>query len=291
MNSAADLHARLLKLFPVKVVKEQFETDATIQAEMLPEIVERYPVEAIRSFMVDKIGMTRQHTYFFRLGSKFDRRQFDFNELNIEVVSELHQGTNYIFFCLPIVQYHLAMYPAGDLFTLDLYQPTRIVFNGRDLVIQVTILERSATTFIDVPKDQRLFEIKRTNLEENFIENILTVIRKSNTVSVCDINKGMKAVWAADAIDATSVSYRKDKSMTTESMDEQYTVKQHMPEAYKDMITRPLGRTIFKPTDDKANFSRNFWVDPSKGILRTSTYPVHPDQTWNIINEILRNNG
>lgn len=290
MNSAAQLHERLLKLFPVKVVKDQFDPDATVQAEMLPEIAANHSAQAIKDFVIDKIGLTKQHNYFFRLGSKFDRSKFPIGELPMQVISELHQDGNYIFFCLPVVEYDLAILPAGDQFTLQLYQPTRIVVRDKDLVIQATILERSASSYVDVPNDQKVFEVKRRNTEEVFIQDTIAVFRQNTTVAICDFNKGIKALWDGNTIDATSVSYRNDKAMTTQAMDENMTVKEHMPETYKDIVNRPLSRTIFRPKIEKDKFSRNFAVDPSKGILRTSTYPEDPAQTWNIINEILRNN-
>ncbi|MDF7813590.1 hypothetical protein [Hymenobacter sp. YC55] len=290
MNSASQLHERLLKLFPVKVVKGQFEVEATIQAEMLPEIAAKYSADSIKAFLVDNIGLTRQHNYFFRLGSKFNRGNFDIDALPMQVISSLQQDDSYIFWCLPVVEYDLALFPPGEQFTMQLYQPTRIVVNRKDVVIQATILERSASSYMEVPKQQKLIEIQRRNTEDVFIQDILAVFRQSNTISVCDLNQGVKALWNGNSIDATSVSYRGDKSMTTKAMDEQCTVKQDLPEDFKDIITRPLSRTIFQPISDKDQFSRKFTVDPSKGILRTSTYPEHPDQTWNIINEILRNN-
>ncbi|RZK33296.1 MAG: hypothetical protein EOO61_15565 [Hymenobacter sp.] len=257
---------------------------------MLPEIAANYSAAAIRDFVVDKIGMTKQHNYFFRLGSKFNRSKLERKDLPMEVISELHKDGNYIFFCLPVVEYDLALFPPGTQFTMQLYQPTRIVVSGKDVVIQTTILERSASSYMDVPKDQRLIEILRRNTEEVYIQKILDIFRKSNTIGILDLNKGVKAIWAGNSIDATSVSYRGDKALTTQSMDEKCTVKNDMPDTYKDIVKRPLSKTIFRPLNEKEQFSRNFTVDPSKGILRTSTYPEHPDQTWNIINAILRNN-
>jgi hypothetical protein len=291
MNSAAELHVRLLKLFPVKVVKGQFRTEATLQAEMLPEIANNESGETIRRFVVDQVGMTKQHNYFFRLGSRFNRQNFERSELGMEVISELHTDGNYIFCCLPVVEYDAALFPPGDQFTIQLYQPTRIVISGKDVVIQTTILERGIASLIEVRDDQKLVEIRRRNTEEVFIQKILDVLRQHNTAAVCDLNKGVKAIWEGNSIDATSVSYRGDKAMTTQAMDEQCTVKQDMPETYKDIMTRPLSKTIFRPLNEEEKFSRNFAVDPSKGTLRTSTYPEHPDQTWSIINAILRNNG
>lgn len=290
MNSATQLHERLLKLFSVKVVKEQFETDATVQDEMLPEIASKYSAQAIKDFVVDKIGMTKQHSYVFKLGSKFDRSKFNPKDLPMQVLSELHQNQDYVFWCLPVVEYELALFPPGEQFTMQLYQPTRIVVAGKYLVIQTTILERSAKSYIEVPKDQRLIEIQRRNTEDVFTQDIITIFRKMGLVSVCDLNKGVKAVWDGNSIDATSVSYRNDRATTTQAMDEQCTVKKDMPDTYKDLMERPLTRTIFRPLNEKDQFSRIFAVDPSKGFLRTSTYPEHPDQTWNIISEILRNN-
>jgi hypothetical protein len=291
MNSASELLERLLKLYPAKLLKGKFDVEGSTQAEKLPQIAANYSADVIRQFAIDKIGNTKQHTYIFRLGTKFVRKNFDVTDLPFKVSSEFHgDDGNYVLFCFPIVEYDVALLNPYQEFTVQFYQPTRIVVKNRILMVQTTIMERSASAYLPVDKKRKLVDIEKRNTEDDFIPKILAAFRLHSTVEVCDLNKGVKAMWAANTIDATSVKYKKDKSTATESMDEQFTVKADMPETYKDIITRPLNKMTFRPLNEADHFSRSFTVDPSKGEFSMNIYPEDPDQTWNIINEILRNN-
>ncbi|GAB3637259.1 hypothetical protein GCM10027422_28490 [Hymenobacter arcticus] len=291
MNSASELLERLLKLYPVKILKGQFDVDGSTQAEKLPEIAAKYSADVIRQFAIDKIGHTKQHTYIFKLGVKFNRSTFDTSGLPMRVSSEFHgDDGNYVFFCFPIVEYDVALLNPYQEFTVHFYQPTRIVVKGRILMIQTTIMERSASAYLPIDKQRKLIDINKRNTEDVFIPEILTEFKRHCAVEICDLNKGVKAMWAANTIDATSVRYKKDKSTATESMDEKFTVKADMPDTYADIIKRPLNKMSFRPLKEEDHFSRSFTVDPSKGEFSMNIYPEDPDQTWNVINEILRNN-
>lgn len=291
MNSASELLERLLKLYPVKILKGQFDVEGSTQAEKLPQIATKYSADVIKQFAIDKIGHTKQHTYIFKLGTKFSRKALDISKMPVKISSEFHgDDGNYVFFCFPIVEYDVALLNPYQEFTVQFYQPTRIVVKNKILIIQTTIMERSASAYLPVDKKRKLVDIEKRNTEEVFIPKILAEFRKHSTVELCDLNKGVKAMWAANTIDATTVRYKKDKSTATESMDEQFTVKADMPDTYKDIVTRPLNKMAFRPLKEEDHFSRSFTVDPSKGEFSMNIYPEDPDQTWNIINEILRNN-
>jgi hypothetical protein len=135
-----------------------------------------------------------------------------------------------------------------------------------------------------------VIDLGKRNTEDLFIPKILDVFKAQCHVGICDLNKGVKAIWDGNSIDCTTVKYRKDKSTATEAMDEQYTLKAQMPEVYKDIITRPLNKMSFRPIVEGTGFSRHFMVDPGQGLLSMAIYPDDPDQTWNVINEILRHN-
>lgn len=289
MNSTTDLLERLLKLFPAKILKAQFDVPGSTQAEKIPQIVAQFP-NAIVQFVTDKLGHTKQHSYIFRLGSKFDRSTFVPGDLPMKVVTEHRLDGNYVFDCFPVVEYQVALLNPYQEFTVNFIQPTRIVVKSKILIIQTTIMERSASAYLPIDSTRRLIDIEKRNTEEVFIPTILDVFRKRYTVEVCDLNKGVKAIWDANTIDATSVKYKKDKSTATESMDEQCTVKKDMPATYADIVSRPLNKLAFRPLNEADHFSRSFTVDPSKGVFSMNIYPEDPAQTWNIISEILRNN-
>ena len=278
-------------LFPVKVVREQFPNlDATNQGRMVAEVGAKFSENAIRDFAIDKVGLTKQHTYIFKLGRTFDRNSFVKENLPFTVLSDSRQDVSYAFAGLATLTYNILMTNPTEEAVILCYQPVRVVVRQRILVIQTTIMERKPSSYMAVDKDRRVFETSKTNEEEELIPSILAAFKIQCTVESCDINRGVKALWETDVIDCTSISYKKDKSTATEAMDEQYTLKSHLPEIYRDATSRPLRQTIFKPLRNDEKFSRHFRVDPTKGELSMRIYPEHPDQTWNVINEILANN-
>lgn len=288
MNSSADLLQRLLKLYPVKVVKGQFDVDSTTQAEQLPEITSKYSERAIVDFAIDNIGYTKQHTYIFRLDSNFSKAGFVRASFPIEVKKAFDDGNNFIIIGFPVVEYDIALLDPYREVTLQFYQPTRITINERTVVIQTTIMEKKPVHYF--PASVKAVELRKRNDEEAFINHILTYFRLNYRIEPCDINRGVKKLWEDDIIDSKHVRFKKATSMTTEAMDEGYTVKVQYPDIYTQITTSPLSKTVFKYLKDDDAFSRLFVADPSLGQLSMAIFPEHPNQTWNVINEILRNN-
>jgi hypothetical protein len=290
MNSAPELLERLLKLFPAKVLKAQFDVPGHTTAEKIPQIVASLPAESIKQFVVDKLGHTKQHSFIYKLGRSFDRGTFVPEDLPIPVVSEERVDGNYVFTCFPVVEYDVALLNPYEEFTVHFIQPTRVVVKGRILIIQTTIMERSAAAYLPDDRGRRLIDLAKRNTEDSFVPAILDVFRRRATTEVCDLNRGVKALWATNTIDATSVKYKKDKSTVTESMDEEFLLKRDEPNTYNDIITRPLNKMSFRSLNEGDNFSRSFTVDPSNGVFSMNIYPEDPAQTWTIISAILRNN-
>jgi hypothetical protein len=288
MNSSADLLQRLLKLYPVKIVKGQFDVDSTTQAEQLPEITSKYSEQSIVDFAIDNIGYTKQHTYIYRLDSNFNKTGFVRSSFPLEVKKAFIEGGNFIIICFPIVEYDIALLDPYREVTIQFYQPTRITVNDRTVVVQTTIMEKKPVHYFSA--DIKAVELRKRNDEDNFIGDILTYFSLSHRVEVCDINRGIKKLWEDDIIDSKHVRFKKATSMTTEAMDEGYTVKVQYPDIYTQITTSPLSKTVFKYLKDDDEFSRLFVADPSLGQLSMAIFPEHPNQTWNVINEILRNN-
>jgi hypothetical protein len=63
MNSPNALLYRILRLFPVSVVKANFETENKVQNPMLHEIVNSVSRENILDFVINNIGFTKQHIF------------------------------------------------------------------------------------------------------------------------------------------------------------------------------------------------------------------------------------
>jgi uncharacterized protein YrzB (UPF0473 family) len=298
MNSPSELLERLLKLYPVKVVKEHFlNLDSTKQSELIPEIVKKYPASAIEQFAFDKIGHTKQHVYIYRLNKKFDRTVFKKALFPIDIKSEgkfdsdsfyKNKFTNYVFLCFPVIEYDVSLMNPLVQERVNFIQPTRVVISGQNVVVQTTIMEKKLDSYF--PEDRKVLDVIKRNGEDQFIAQIIKFFQKDYYIQICDLNKGVKNLWEHDVVDSRYVKFKKSKSTTTETMDEEYTLKAQYPEVYKQIMAGPMNKTVFRYLRGDDKFSRTFMVDPTQGELSMNIFPENTDQIWNVINEILAGN-
>jgi hypothetical protein len=298
MNSASELLERLLKLYPVKTLKEHFlNLDGTKQSEIIPEIVEKHPASVIEQFAFDNIGHTKQHVYIFRLNKKFDRASFKKTDFPIAIKSEgkfdsdtfyKNKFTNYVFLCFPIIEYDVSLLNPLKQERVNFIQPTRVVVSGQNVVVQTTIMEKKLDSYF--PEDRKVIDVIKLNGEDKFISQIFKFFEKDYYIQICDLNKGVKNLWENDVVDSRYAKFKKPKSTTTETMDEEYTLKAQYPEVYKQIMAGPMNKTVFRYLRGDDKFSRIFMVDPTQGELSMAIYPENPDQIWNVINEILAGN-
>ena len=298
MNSASEILERLLKLYPVKIVKEHFQNlDGSKQSEQLPEVVKKYPASAIEQFAFDNIGYTKQHVYIFRLNKKFDRTTFKRAEFPIAIKSEgkfdsdkfyKNKFTNYVFLCFPVIEYDVSLLNPLSQERVNFIQPTRVVISGQNVVVQTTIMEKKLDSYF--PANRKVIDVIKRNGEDQFIGQIIKFFQKDYYIQSCDLNKGVKNLWHHDVVDSRYAKFKKSKSTTTETMDEEYTLKAQYPEIYKEIMAAPMNKTVFRYLRGDDKFSRTFMVDPSQGELSMAIFPENPDQIWNVINEILAGN-
>ena len=105
-----------------------------------------------------------------------------------------------------------------------------------------------------------------------------------------DLNKGVKALWANDLMDAFRVRFKKPFSTATEVMDEERGIKQNNPQLYDEVQKLPLFDTLFRvrPTHDTS--VSNFHVNPTIGRVAFSSYTDDAGDTDELVAEILTSN-
>jgi len=289
MNSAKNLSQRLLKLYPVKALKEFFDPDTTTQAEQIPEIVNGHPFNKIKNFALDNYNLTKQHIFLFKLNKKFVRSKFNSAGFPIPVDQELIQHGGHSFKFLHKVDFDTTVLNPYEQVTISFYQPIIFSFRNDDLIIQATILEKNMDSYFSIGR--RVVDSIKQNGEGIVISDILDFVRKSGyQASSNDLNKGIKALWENKVIDSKYAKWKKDRSTTTEVMDEEYTLRDQYPEVYKALIKSPLNKMIFKYKLADQTLCNHFTVDPTGGTLNVTIYPETPNQIENVIREILSNN-
>jgi hypothetical protein len=120
--------------------------------------------------------------------------------------------------------------------------------------------------------------------------SIVTQISEHGTVEACDLNKGIKELWKRDLIDAPEAQFRSSRSISKETMDEGFTLKQQYHDRYEQAISAPLVKISFRFMVDTGNYCDHFLIESSIGKL---TFPMHSKQkehVQNVIRKILELN-
>jgi hypothetical protein len=288
MNDQTRLLHRLLRLYPIKVVKEFFNITGNSQTAVIEDVINSNTPRSIKIFALEHFNHTKQHIYIYALDSGYSVRRFNQDELPFDIIHETHLNSIRSFYSLPKVKFSVVLSNPVTEEEIHFYQPTCISFSGSYLIIQVTIMEKKIDTYFD--PGRKLYEVNKLVDENDNIKEILEYLSNSYMVEVADLNRGIKLLWENDLIDSKHVKYKKSRSTATEAMDENYTLKTQYPEVYNDLVNSPLNRTVFKYLIDDELMCDHFSIDPINGQLSIPLYPGNNNQIWNVINEILANN-
>jgi hypothetical protein len=288
MNSSIDLLSRLLKLYPVKLIKNFFNPESSNQAEIIPEIIGANTEKAIKDFACENHDSTKQHIFLFTLNNKFIKDNFVEGDFPFSIDTQLLTNNVYKFKLLPVIDFNVVILNPFEEATLKFYQPVTVCLNDKHLIIQTTIMEKNMDSYF--PEARRVVDVKKANSEEYIVEKILEYFSIQYTVTKNDLNRGIKDLWRNDVIDSKYAKWKKERSTTTEAMDEEYTLKEQYPEIYENLMLSPLGKTVFKYKLDDDLIIKHFTADPTKGWLSFATYPENQNQIDNVINKILSSN-
>lgn len=287
MNSHSDLYKRLLKLYPVKVVKDVFNPQGSTQTEIIPEVVAAQTPAAIRQFANDNHNYTKQHIFLYKLNTSFKRPGFNFNGIPFDPESEIIEDGGYVFKFLPTVNYDVTLGGPYEETQIEFYQPTTLIIRGDKVIIHSTIMEKNLESYFG---GRKVYEAKKTDGEDYFVSLLIQNIETFYQVEALDFNKGIKALWHNDDIDSKYAKWKKSHSTSTENMDEEFTLKEKYPELYAELVKAPLSRTIFRNKTGLEEINSHFSADPTKGTVTISIYPDDLEQTKNVINKILASN-
>jgi hypothetical protein len=288
MATAANvlLH-RLIKLYPVRVIREQFDVTGVAQDPMITDIIASNARATLIRFCYDSFNTTKQHVHLYKLGRNFRIRNFDKEDFVWDVVEHTKSSEELVLFCLPKVKYRVTLANPFRAEDLDFYQPVKITFRGDLVIVQFIILEKNVESYY---QKGDFIKSDRETKEEDLIEEFIDYLDDDYNVETNDINTGVKHLWDTDLLDSKYVKFKKAKSTSTEAMDEGETVKVSLPEEYETLMSAPLQKTVFKYLGEDDEFCSAFTADPTKGQLSFTRYPDNENQIQNVIDEILSNN-
>lgn len=288
MNSQIDLLSRLLKLYPVKLIKEEFDLDGKADI-MVSTIIAAKPQKEIFEFCLNNISFTRQHVFIFDLNKEFKSANFQTNAFPLSVIEAINLNNECVIKCLPTVEFDVVVLNPFLETTIKFYQPIQIKISKKHLIIQVTTLEKNLSHYFE--EGRKVVDSKRTDGEDASLSAILAFFNQTFTVKICDLHKGIKKLWENDVIDSKYLKTKKSKGTNTLAMDENWTVKKEYPNEYNDMIDKPILKTLFRYIGQiDGYFCNHFSADPLQGQIGIAAFPENAIQLENIIYDIIKYN-
>lgn len=279
MNSQRDLLGRALELFPVKVVKDHFKM-------AFHEVLAKNTPEQVYNFVYNNLDYTKQHIFVFKIKKPFNSTKFNELEFPLTLISHSNTPNGQKLVCYRLIGYKSMLMDPIENVTLKFLQPITITFHGTMLYVQTTILEKSLKSFGHRP----ILRSERDVTELDIINELRTFFTPYYDISICDINKGVKALWSSGIIDSRKVQWKKNLSTATETMDGEMTLREEYPDLYKELMKGPLNKTIFKYIKGDGEIMDHFTTNPSFGEINVVTYPKNPNQIKNVIDAIISGN-
>jgi len=293
MNSQEEILGRLLRVFPVKHVKESFNTSEWRQSEVIEEVLANNHVDNIMQFVEDSIDYTRQNVFIYSIRNNYNHIQSIVqNNLGVTILSQnLNQG-KFVLYGYHDVFYDVKLFHHNQVADtqLNFKQPFKLTIVDGYMVISITKVDPNIKTFYT--SGEVVLSTNRGDFENNLIHNILTYFDTRHRLrpSQADLNRGVKELWETDVIDAKEVSFRKTSSRAKDVMDGNQLYKYEYPQEYQDMMRNPLELCIFRYIIEDEDWPPHFTCDARVGKLSFNIFSTNINQIDNVIDGIIGNN-
>lgn len=294
MNTPQSINNRLLRLYPVHYIKENFDSEQKLQADIVNNITDKYDSKAILEFAINNINITKQSVYIYETANTYKHKNnIVATDLGLEItLQELSNKVVTIrgFHTLNVEVRLLDINRNFSELVIAIKQPYEIIIAGNYIVIKLTKVESNLKAYLG--SNLEVLKSKKLTDDYTAINTILTYFDSNHSVRPqrADLNKGVKHLWDLSIIDSREVGFRRASSKATEVMDENTLYKEAYPEEYKETMKTPLESCTFRYKLEDDNFPEHFLCDATKGTLSFTTYPKSLDQIKNVIDEIIRNN-
>jgi hypothetical protein len=291
MNSSKQLLKRLLKLYPVQILKEYF-TKKGNAVIVIQQIVETSRESDILNFAATHFNYGKQHIYFHELQPNFNSKKFDIEGFPCRVISWSESNGEVVINALPLVGFDVIVLNPYEETTIKFYQPVRITISTKHVVFQTITLEKDLSSYFSIDEERRVVNSVRNNGEDVSIKNVINFLADELGYSSrqWELEKAIKEMWGKDIIDSKYVKHKKTRSTATEAMDEEFMVKEVYPEVYKEIIKNPLIKTLFKYKGKDGSLPDHFSADPRTGLVGVSSFSSDVSQIEKLINEIVKHN-
>lgn len=284
INTNSEITTRLLQAFSVNDLREVFSIDSSIrmQKDVIYNILKGNNEKNIIKLLFTNYNLLKQHIYFYDIQGTVPKELFYKHPFLYDVITKSRNHKIYYF----IFKENFGIYNVeiNQIQNITFNRPVKVEIKGTNAIISINILERDISSII---KAKAVSVNRKSN--DNDILNSLTTNNKSIFFIKKDLNKGIKYLWQNDFIDAYKVKFKKSKSTSSETMDEDHLIKKQMPELYNEIMKSPLDTTVFKylKNDD---FVKHFTANPRDGILSFNTFPTSKNGIDTVVKLIVQNN-
>ena len=288
MNDRKSKILRLLDLYSVESLKQGFNLNGQKQA-VLADAASRSDSE-IEKFVRANFPITRQHAFCYenssgKLPSNPKAPLFAGRLLDVKTT---HGETVHFYIAQEEVEYVVEDSSGGlSRKSIELLWPIQVHLTKHYFLVRCTILERDVSEYLNGGKPYG--QGKRKVDETGVLVEVSKSVGDPNWIPL-DLNKGIKALWDDDVIDALSVRFKKARSTAQEEMDGELTVKANDTALYRQLIARPLHATVFLCMKNQDEMGRGFFCNPTTGVFRFNRYAKGIESTDHVLGKVLSSN-
>lgn len=283
MNNETNLLKRLLKSYPIKILKEVFDIKGLNQKNVIDEILASNNHQVIKNFIFDNFSFLRQHIYIYDITGIINNAWICDEDLyyNESIVNRNDRAINLFF----QATYKVFSTETNSLLEVFFYKPVQIRIQNNKLIISINIQERDTANLFP----SRSFLVSKNMSDNEILTHIVSKMPLTASLVKTDLNKGIKQLWEEDFVDAAYVQFKKASSTSTESMDENFTLKVKAPDEYKRLLNEPLQKNVLKILGSEDIIS-HFTSEPCIGRLSFTKFPETLNSIPELINLILSKN-
>jgi len=289
MNTKKNLLIRLLKLFPIKSVKEHFGIKTSKRDFVIDEVIEKYSEDNILKFACEKFDYSKQHIYIYSHNLK---KLSDFGASifpDLECYQFLNEPKIKSYFYFYETTYSvLILNDQIQRAEVNFKVPLKVVVDDKYIILYFTIVEKNISTYIE--NSNRVLNFGKSTDEKILSVKLYNEVSSLCSLNLLDLNKGIKYLWESNFIDAPYVKWKRSKSTSTETMDEEYTLKEQYPDIYNQIMNAPIKKTIFKFLIKSEISYNHFIVDPTEGKISFTTFAENIKDKEYVIGKILQHN-
>jgi len=282
---------RLLELWPISLIRDNTEEHGN-KNELIVDILNSNNAQRISNIFFDNIALCKQHVYLFEY-----QGNLNFNNIpvltnipeNFHLKSSNNSDSKLVYNFFAEIRQDFISISNRTFHSFLFYWPISVQIYAEHIRIQLVILERSSELFNDLSLETR----RKTNEDSDMLETIRRLIDSNFNIRRLrrlDFNRGIKFLMDRDVIDCSLFRARKEKSLSSESMDKGCLLKQDYPDLYEDFKQRPIEKSIFKFKKIKFAFGEGFVGNPGSGELFFPRFPKLKGNIDNVVGIILRNN-